>query len=291
MIILNVYSTLRTGMDEFHFIVNPIAGSGRTAANFAAVEEKLRELQISYTVSYTQHAHHGAELAEKALEQGAKCVVAAGGDGTINEVARTLKLPTEPMEALSVLLSGQVRSMDAGMANGLCFANVAGIGFDADVLRATEKYKVKYNGMLPYLLGIFDTMTHLRTIHAHICADGRSFDEDILLVIIGNGQYFGGGIRAVPSADPFDGYFDVRIVKSVGLLRFLTLLPRFVKGTLPADCPYAQNLRVRSLSVSCPESCSLELDGEIVSGTPAEFRALPGAIRLLTRPESKEKDA
>lgn len=313
MIILNVYSTLRTGMDEFHFIVNPIAGSGRTAANFAAVEEKLRELQIPYTVSYTQHAHHGAELAKQALEQGAKCVVAAGGDGTINEVAsalcntdavmgvlpfgtgndfaRTLKLPTEPMEALSVLLSGQVRSMDEGMANGLCFANVAGIGFDADVLRATEKYKVKYNGMLPYLLGIFDTMTHLRTIHAHICADGQTFDEDILLVIIGNGQYFGGGIRAVPSADPFDGYFDVRIVKSVGLLRFLTLLPRFVKGTLSADCPYTQNLRVRNLSVSCPESCSLELDGEIVSGTPAEFCALPGAIRLLVRAESNEKDA
>lgn len=296
-------------MTACHFIVNPLAGSGRTATQFAAVEKKLVELGVDYRVSYTQRPHHGTELALEALEAGASCVVAAGGDGTVNEVAsamcgkdaamgvlpfgtgndfaRAAQLSTEPFEALSVILGGYTRQMDVGMVNGLHFANVAGIGFDVDVLRATEKYKVKYNGMLPYLLGIFEAMTHLRTLHTTITANGESFREDALLIIIGNGQYFGGGMRAVPTGDIFDGLLDVRVIKKVSLPRFLSLLPKFVKGTLSEDCPYLRCFRTDALDVSCPEECTLELDGEMVSGTPASIRLQRGAINLLV---NKGKD-
>lgn len=299
-------------MSVYHFIVNPLAGSGRTATQFAMVEQKLRELGVEYRVSYTQRPHQGTELALSALEQGASCVIAAGGDGTINEVAsamcgkdaamgvlpfgtgndfaRAAKLSTEPMEALSVILDGYTRQMDAGQANGLCFANVAGIGFDVDVLRATEKYKVRYNGMLPYLLGIFHALTHLRTLHMSIDVNGEQIREDAMIVIIGNGQYFGGGMHAVPTSDLFDGLFDVRIVKKVGVLRFLSLLPRFVKGKLPESCPYVRSLRTNALKVSCLEECTLELDGELVSGTPANIVLLPGAIRLLVNKAKENKE-
>ncbi len=297
-------------MSAFHFIVNPLAGSGRSAELFAVVEEKLKALGISYESTFTTAAHQGAELTREAIAAGAECVVAVGGDGTINEVAeglfghegvkfgvmpfgsgndfaRCTGIPAEAEGALDVILGGFTRKLDIGRANDRFFVNVAGIGFDVDVLRATEKYKVKYNGMFPYLMGIFDALFHLRAMHMTIDVNGETIKQDALLVAIGNGQYFGGGMQALPHADPFDGLFDIRIVKKVSIPRFLMLLPRFVKGSLKDDCPLLLNLRSDKLRVSCAEECALDLDGELLSQTPAEFSLVPGALELFVK---KEKD-
>lgn len=290
-------------MSAFHFIVNPLAGSGRTAECFAQVEKRLQELAVPYDKTFTTRAHQGTELTKAAIAAGATTIVAAGGDGTINEVAagvygskvrlgilpfgtgndfaRCIGLPSDPMAALEILLRGKTRRLDGGMANDRFFINVAGLGFDVDVLRATDKYKVKYNGMLPYLLGIFDALFHLRTLHMRIEQDGRTLNEEALLAAVGNGQYIGGGMLAVPSADPFDGVFDIRIIKKVSVLRFLSLLPGFVKGKLKESCPYVLSFKADSIRIECSEACTLDLDGELLSSTPADFTLLRAAIELL----------
>lgn len=289
-------------MTRFYFIVNPVAGGGRALSAFENVRQALDEKGIDYEAVYTPGPFTATALAAQALQKGEACIVAVGGDGTMNEVAaaligtnatmgilpfgtgndlaRGLKMPTEPMAALAVLLGGRTRQMDAGRINARSFINVAGIGFDVDVLLATEKYKKRFHGMVPYMLGIFDALLHMRTLHMTIEANGETLHEDALLVSIGNNQYFGGGMRAVPTADPFDGLFDVYVVRKVSLFRFLTLLPSFVKGK-HADNPCVHRFRATDIRVSCPEDCMLDIDGEVTERTPARFTLLPASLKLL----------
>ena len=101
-----------------------------------------------------------------------------------------------------------------------------------------------------------------------------------MLVTVGNGQYFGGGMHAVPPADLYDGLFDVLVIKNLSLLHFISLLPCFIKGKHMRN-PVVHHFRTAELSVECEETCILNLDGELGSATPASFRLLPGAIPML----------
>lgn len=290
-------------MQRFFFIVNPVSGSGRAKAEFKTVQQLLDARGISYEWTCSERPGHAAELAKAAADRGFPCVVAVGGDGTVNEVAsalvnretalgvlpfgtgndlrRTVGFPCEPERALEALLSGRVVRMDAGEANGMVFANVAGLGFDVDVLVQTQKYKQRYpRGMISYLLGILGALKHLRSFDMTIEHDGERIETAGILLSVGNGQYIGGGMRALPMADPFDGYLDCMYVDRVGVLRLLSLLAKFVKGG-HIGLPIVHHFRTKELRVQTGVDCILNYDGELKSHAPATFRVLPGALRVV----------
>lgn len=290
-------------MGKYHFIVNRLAGSGRCEKLFAEVEKLLIERGISFDVAYTMHKYHAIDLTKQAIAAGAQCVVAVGGDGTVNEVASVLQgtgvlmgmlpfgtgndfaratgTPDEPKAALDVLLGGKARKMDGGSANGNFFINVAGFGFDVDVLIQTERYKQRFKkGMLPYMLGILQALTHLKTMHLKLRYDGGEMEIDSLITSIGNGQYIGGGMCAVPTAVPDNGVFDVYVVEKVSVLRFLRLLPSFVKGK-HVKFKEVHCFKTTELFVECEPANPLQLDGEVGHSTPVHFSLLPGVIDMI----------
>jgi len=293
-------------MEALYFIVNPVAGSGRSEENFALVETLLKEKGVPYEVLRTKAPLEATELAKAALEKGAKRIVAVGGDGTVNEVAtalcgteaamgilpfgtgndlaRSLSIPSEPRAALASLLGGKVRRMDVGKANERIFVNVAGLGFDVRVLLAMDKYKKRFRGMLPYLLGVMDVLIHLKPVKARIeadCEEGpRHYDLDCTIVSVGNGRYFAGGMKVLPQAELFDGCFDVGIIEKVSPLRLLRLLPLFVKGR-HLHFPIVKYFRARRIRVFCEGEQQIQVDGEVCSSTPVEFSILPGAIGII----------
>lgn len=289
-------------MDRLYFIVNPISGSGRGRRDFARVEALLRARGAAYEAVYTEHPRHAIALTQAALAAGERCIVAVGGDGTVNEVAsvlvntgvtmgvlpfgtgndlaRVAGFPGDPEAAVEVLLAGYTRPMDAGMANDRFFLNVSGFGFDVDVLLNTERYKERFNGMLPYLLGIVRTLSHLKRMQVAVTHDGKRETFTSVLVVVGNGQYIGGGMRAVPPADLYDGLFDVLVIRNLCLLRFISLLPRFIKGKHMGH-PIVHHFRTAELQIASEPACILNLDGELGSSTPVTFRLLPGAIPML----------
>ncbi|HWQ59325.1 MAG TPA: diacylglycerol kinase family protein [Clostridia bacterium] len=297
-------------MERYFFIVNPISGSGRARAEFEKVRALLDARGVTYEVAYTQCPGHAKTLAEEALAAGYRRVVAVGGDGTVNEAAsalvhtdaalavlpfgtgndltRVVRFPAEPEKAVETLLEDNVVRMDAGEANGLIFVNVAGLGFDVDVLVKTLKYKKKHpRGMTPYLLGILDALSHLRTLHLTIEHDGERVKTEGIILSVGNGQYIGGGMRAVPMGDPFDGYLDCVYVQKVGVPRFLALLPGFLKGK-HIKAPVVHHFRTRELRVETEEECVLDYDGDLRSSASAVFRVLPGALNVvLPREEAR----
>ena len=265
-------------MDKLHFIVNPVAGGTRAIDKFGAVKGMLDDMRFPYTYEFTQCKGHGRELARAAAEHGEKYIIAVGGD----DMVKVLGIPTEPREALNIILADRPRAMDAGYVNDKFFVNVSGFGFDVDVLLKHEKYKKRFKGMLPYLLGIVDALTHLRTLHLTLHDGERVWKKDALIVSVGNGAYIGGGMKATPFADPFDGLFEVSVVSSISRAKFLRLLPSFIKGE-HTGLPEVEYFRTKELYVECPEECLINYDGELGSGMPVRYKIIPGAVKMLVQ--------
>ena len=289
-------------MTDCYFIVNPVSGSGRAKAQFDEVRAELCRRGMPCRFDYTAGRDHARQLAAAALLRGETRIISVGGDGTANEVAsalintdaamgilpfgtgndfaRALGLPTEAIAALDAVLCSSIRKVDAATAKDKVFINVAGTGFDVDVILYTEKFKRRLNGMLPYMLGIFQSLIHLRTLRFSITADGEHFDEEALLFDACNGSRFAGGINVAPLASVQDGMLDVCILRRLSIPGFLMLLPRFVKGQ-HIDSKHIRYLKAREITVESSTECTLNLDGELGSSTPVTFRILPGALNML----------
>lgn len=279
-------------LKKIHFIVNLIAGAGRCNESFEVIKKRFFSMGIDYTVAYTQYAQHATELARQAAaERKDTVIVAVGGDGTVQEVAkgllntgsimgimpfgtgndlaRTLCIPIDPDGALDVLLGDNILKMDLGDCNGELFLNIAGIGFDSEVVYATGKYK--RFGKMAYLLGVMETLFRYRGLNLSIDVDGLRVMVDALLIDVANGAYYGGGMNVAPGANPFDNAFNICVIKKVSILRFLLWLPKFMKGKHIAlnDVLY---FNAKDIRVECDRTSKLQLDGELMSARILHFK-------------------
>lgn len=287
-------------VSELHLIWNPVAGNGAAMDAYERVTRELANRGVPFSSAKSEYPGHAAELAKVAVEAGAKKIVAVGGDGTIREVAtavintdatlgmiscgtgndiiRPLHIPNDPIQALEVALTGERRQMDAAMANDQLYFNVAGFGFDVDVLHYVEIYKKKMkNGSLAYLRGLIAAIANLQSRKTKITWPEGSMEDDVLIIAAGNGTHFGGGMMVTPRADPFDGLLDICIMHGVKKRDALTLLPKFLKGK-HLDTKFVTYFRTTELTAECEPSSLLDVDGDVMPKTPVTFRILPKAI-------------
>lgn len=291
-------------MTRYYFIVNPVAAAGACLKRFAAVQKELARRGVRYTAVYSERPGHAGELARLALRGDAGCVVSAGGDGTFREIAevmmgsgiplgilpfgtgndliRALGIPADPGAALEALLEGSPRKVDAVTANGQLFVNVAGLGFDVDVLEKTRHYKdsLRVRGIFPYILGILHALLQPKTYHIKARSREQSLDMDAFLVSVGNGTHIGGGMMVTPLADMSDGLLDICAVRRVGRLKVLRCLTKFIRGKhLGLDI--TTYFKTRELTVESEPPARVQLDGEIIETTPVTFKVRPGALSIL----------
>jgi len=285
---------------EFYIICNPIAGRGASLAALEAAQRRLTQEGRSYTVAMSEYPGHATCLAREAAASGHGCIVAMGGDGTAREVAmallhteaimalipcgtgndfaRALRVPSKVEDALSILLHGRDTRVDTGLANGSCFINVAGFGFDTDVLDAAEMYKKKGAGAgLAYWRGILHCLRHMKLRKTQIIADGQALDRNVMILAAGNGTHFGGGMHITPGADPGDGLLDICIVHDIGKLAVLWMLPRLQAGTHLAS-RYVTYLKAREVTAVCEPPSRAQTDGEVIEHTPVTFKVAPGSL-------------
>lgn len=291
------------GMADLHIIWNPVAGNGRALKAFAAVTRELEARNIPYTTAKSAYSGHAVELAREAVDRSVDRVIALGGDGTIREVAtalfgtdvrlgivpcgtgndivRPLGIPVEPVRALDIALDGEARHMDAAKVNDELFFNVAGFGFDVDVLDYTEIYKKKMkNGSLAYLRGLIRAIARLKNRRTTITWPDGSLEKDVLIIAAANGTHFGGGMKVAPLADPFDGLLDFCIIHDVTMFAVLTVLIRFLKGK-HLGTKYVTYFTGTELTAVCDPPSRIDVDGEVMPGTPVTFRVLPKSLWVL----------
>lgn len=288
------------------FICNPIAGNGTSLKALFTVKERMAKSGLPYTVEYSNYPGHATELARAAAERGTSLVCAMGGDGTVREVVlgllgskttlaiipcgtgndlvKTLQIPLKADAALDILLTGKVLPINYAYANSLPYVNVAGFGFDVDVLDEVEHYKKRTkNGRIAYLKGLFAAIKHrlVRKI-TYTLDDQDPVTVDALIIGAGNGQYFGGGIRIAPEAVPTDGLLDFTVVHDVYSLKdVISVLPALLNGTIYSKTKYVTHLRGKVLHAECEPFSRIEVDGERVPGTPITFRIADETIPVL----------
>jgi diacylglycerol kinase (ATP) len=289
-------------------IFNP-AAKGQKAERF---RRSLDVIATECKLKLTSAPGDARRLAASAVEEGFDTVIAAGGDGTLNEAlngigdvtdgfararlgilplgtvnvfARELGIPTRPEAAWNILRQGQEKTIDlprleTGAAENrklLYFAQLAGAGLDSRAIQLVSWSLKKKIGPLAYV------MAGLRAVsenHATLTVSDGIRSVAGQLALIGNGRLYGGNFRVFPQADLADGLLDVCVFPRVNwptLLRCGTKL--LLTGTLPENA--VTRLRARSFTLIGNSSVRSEVDGELAAPLPAKFTVQPRALRVL----------
>jgi YegS/Rv2252/BmrU family lipid kinase len=296
--------------ETVHLFLNPAAGRGRAGKREPRIRELLDKPGFAVEVHFSQDVGHLEIQVEQAVNNGARRLVVAGGDGSIHEAANGIMraegdaafgvIPTGTgndfakasgisldWEHATSLLADRIaagnspRGIDVGRINDRFFANGAGIGFDAKVTRIAQSYRLPI-GDLVYLLAILRGMVDgIATPHMRITADKTIWDGPITLANVANGPWIGGMFHIAPGARNDDGVFDLLIAAPVSRTNILALLPKLIKGTHMQEEVIVHE-PVTQLVIECSQPVASHLDGEV---QPLQERfdieLLAGALQLL----------
>ena len=284
-------------------IVNPIAGGGAGKTEQIKVLDALKERRIAHRLMVSEYAGHTTSLASEAVETGADGIVAIGGDGTIfeivnglkgrkttlyfvpcgtgNDFVRMLDLPNDPVEALKSQLSCDLHDIDVGQVGDRYFLNVSGCGFDVEVLKLSDRYKRFGKGLIPYFMGLIAALKNFKPLSVELTVNGQTTRTRATIISVGNGRYFGGGMKPTPHAQISDGRFDLIYVDPVSKLTILRLLSKFIPGK-HTTLPIVHELRCDALTIRC-KGMTVNLDGELIDMDCANYRILPGALTIRAK--------
>lgn len=284
-------------------ILNPNAGTADEITEFEASLQDLGEV----TIRKTREAGDAKLFAEEALDNGYDLVVAAGGDGTINEVvnglskdfakarmgiiplgtgndfARSINVPNGA-EAVNVLKAAHIRALDVVRVTSSFvryFINVSAGGFSGIVNeKLTDEMKQSW-GPLAYLRSAVSAIPDLTDYHTYIkFNDKPPVRLKTYNIVVANGRYVAGGIPIAPQAELDDGLLDIIIVPAESMLKLALLVPQILNGQhLSSDTIIYK--RARKVKIDSQPGIWFNVDGELVGNEPAEFEVLPRTLEVI----------
>ena len=298
-------------------VVNPRSANGDTGRRWPDILGAACTSMGDVGSAFTQSPLHAAELTAKALADGYQCIVAVGGDGTLNEVVngffqvpggppagatvaviprgtggdfrRTFGWSTSLRSACARIRAGQTRPLDVGRVSFVdgqgqpaqrYFVNVVSFGVSGQVDKEVNAAGKGLGGKATFFLASVKAMWRFRDQRVRLRADGGKWEElAITTVAVANCQYFGGGMRVAPTADPSDGHFDVTVWSGYTLLDFALKSKRIYDGT-HVQLAGTRTFRARLLEAESNEEVLLDVDGEQPGRLPVRVELLPGALRL-----------
>jgi len=242
---------------------------------------------------------------------GARLVVAVGGDGTVNEVVngiagvegvelavvhrgtggdfvRTFGIPHKLEAALDVVRGTATREIDLGHASYVTwegreetkwFANAASAGMSGAIAKRVNETGKAMGGKVSYAWSTVTVFAKWRNAQLTVKVDDEQRSGPMYDVIVANGRFLGGGMKITPDAEPDDGRFDVLLIGDISKRDLVMTLPKIYRGThLPH--PKAELLRGVNVEIDAPIPLPVQLDGEQPGTTPATFEVVPRALRL-----------
>lgn len=289
-------------MPRLRFILNPNSGKNLRRPWLAAhLREWITAQRLDADLHLTSEAGHGTALATAAAAAGCERVVAVGGDGTMNEVARALvQTPTALAlvpsgsgdglgrhlgvhgtleHALHIAHTGRVREIDTGTANGLPFFNAMGVGFDAEIARRFNALTSR--GLRNYVRTGLGTFFRYRPQRYFIEVGGASHPIDAFIVAVANSDQYGNNARIAPGAQVDDGAMDLVAVQARSWLGASTLVWRLFTGSLTRSRKVIHH-RAAAFTIRREAEGPLHVDGETrTAGTVVEVRVLPRSLRFV----------
>jgi diacylglycerol kinase (ATP) len=307
-------------METYKIIANPTAGGGAGERAIPQIERLLAKYNLDSDIVRTQRPWHAAELAREAATAGWDVIVAAGGDGTANEVinglmeakqagkhssamgvlcigrgndfAHGVGVPHDLEHACRVLVEDHRRMVDVGRVvggiypQGRYFGNCVGVGFDA--IGTIEAAKLpRLGGFLSFFIAVLKTIfLYYKAPLTTVEYDGQTLTQPSLMVSIMNGRRLGGGFVMAPDAEPDDGLFDLCIAHEVSRARMFSLIPHFLRGTQATQEPITTGQAAHISVTVVAGSLPAHTDGEIlcIDGQHLEIELLAHQIEVICQP-------
>jgi YegS/Rv2252/BmrU family lipid kinase len=281
-------------------IVNPSSAGGKSLKLLPRVEAALDARRAVFRVEKTRSLEHGVELALRAIELGEVPVVVSG-DGLLgavggamagsetplglipggrgNDLARALGIPSDPEDAVEVVLAGHSRTIDVGEANGKRFLGIVSVGFDSECNRlANETHFIR--GNLVYAYSMVRTLIGWRSARFTIVTGGERKRLTGYFVDVANNSVYGGGMYIAPNAELDDGEFDVVSIGEGGKLSFLLGLRDVLKGE-HLDKEEVSVFRASRLELDASRPFPVYADGDHLTDLPVSLRVLPRCLSIL----------
>ncbi len=305
-------------MPRYYVILNPIAGKGNGLRVRSQIEKNLTDLGLDYSLVLTEKPEHATTLAKQAALEGFDVIVAAGGDGTANEVlngimalhdqgrempilavipvgrgndfAYSMGIPVDINESCKLLANDPQLKIDVGRViselypKGLYFGNGVGMGFDAVVGFVAAKMKI--SGILSYLVAAIKTMfIYFHAPKIDLDLDGSVTTLNPLMVSIMNGRRMGGSFMMAPQSKHDDGVFDLCVVREVPRKDIVIIMGLIMKGTQsthPAvTTPQAKKIKITAVEGTLPAHA----DGVTLceAGKELSIEILPSILTIITQ--------
>ena len=294
-------------MARLGLIVNPTSGKNTGAQVGSEALTLLRAAGVDVLDLSAADARSATEKGRDAIASGAvDRIVVAGGDGMVhlganlcagtgiplgviaagtgNDIARELGLPVrDAAKAVERILDGNTRTVDAArhtMPNGEVrwFLGVLAAGFDAVVNERANQWRWP-KGPMRYNLAIMRELPVFHAIPYVLELDGTTMTAEAMLVAVGNGPAYGGGMRVTPDASFDDGLLDVLVLHKISIPEFLRVFPSVFKGAHTSH-PAVQILRARTVRLQATGIVSYA-DGERFAALPMTVEVVPGALTVL----------
>lgn len=281
-------------MKRARIIYNPTSGREIFKRHLAEVLQKLERAGYETSCHATTGEGDAIKAARAAVERRFDLVIAAGGDGTINEVvnglaeqdyrprlgiiptgttndfARALHIPRDVEAATEIIVQGDTIPVDIGRINDRYFINIAGGGRLTELTYEVPSKLKTMIGQLAYYLKGIEMLPSIRSTEVSIEFDGKIFEGEVMLFLVGLTNSVGGFERLAPDSSINDGMFSLLILKKTNLAEFIRIATLAVRGEHIND-PNVIYTQANRIKVQSKEKVQLNLDGEFGGLLPAEF--------------------
>lgn len=283
-------------------IINPISGVGSKRKVPKMIEDAFSADRYTLEISFTEYPGHASELAREALENGVQCVIAVGGDGTVNEIARALinsdmilgiipkgsgnglarelHIPMDARRALDLIVKGHISVIDCCKANGRIFFCTCGVGFDAAV---SQKFAgEKRRGSLTYIKNTVEEYLSYRPEPYELQIDNQTVKEKAFLVACGNASQYGNNAFIAPHANIQDGKMDITILSPFTPLDIAPLAIQLFTKQIDRNSKI-KTFKGEEVTIIRQKPGVMHLDGEpVMAESRIEISIIPKSLKVVT---------
>ncbi|HOJ92962.1 MAG TPA: diacylglycerol kinase family lipid kinase [Dictyoglomaceae bacterium] len=284
---------------KYYIFFNPTSNRGKAEKMYPKLLETLEKEKLDYTIEFTIGSEGTISQVEKALEKGADVIVAAGGDGTINEVVNGLRgrgtlgiiplgrgndiamscgIPRDIEKAVKLLKEGKSEERDIGILDDRYFVGIAGTGFVGEVNYRSNNLNL--TGIKGYMVSVFTTLKEFKYPECEISFDGYSWNGRITLIALGNTQYYGGGMMLLPSANFSDGFFDIAVASKVSAFELILTFPLVYMGKYTIN-PHVKIYKGKEVTIKSDSDLFISFDGELITKREVTFKNLPRFQKII----------
>lgn len=287
-------------MKKICFIVNPISGVGRQKVIEKLIDRYLDKTLFNYELIYTTKPKHATELAIQAANMSFDIVVAVGGDGSVNEVAkgllntrtamaiiptgsgnglaRHLKISLNLKKAMNIINQANETFIDTIQFNDDIAVNIAGLGFDAHI--GWEFAKFGKRGLLSYIKVIIRELLTYKAQPFQLLIDGKVVEKTAYFISIANGSQWGNNATIAPLANISDGIMDVTIVKKFSFIKGFEIAYRLFTKTINT-CNVVEIIKTKEIVIK-QDSAIAHVDGEpIMVGNSISIKINPLSLKVI----------